>query len=75
MTDPCFDLILCFVWLAVLGARAHTIPDKLRALLALGCFGAKALVRARARPLYLRLRSGINAAVVITTSWCAPACC
>ena len=73
MTDPCFDLFLCFVWLAVLGARAHTFPDKLRAVLALSCFGAKALVRARARPLYLRLRSGINAAVVINTCWCESA--
>ena len=74
MTDPCFDLFLCLVWLSVLVVRAHTLSDKARAALALGCFGAKATVRARARPLYLRLRGGINAAVVIATSWCDPAC-
>ena len=73
VTDPCFDLLHCFAWLAVLVARAHTVSDKLRALLALGCIGTKALVRARARPLYLRLRGGINAAIVVTTCWYDPA--
>ena len=43
-------------------------------LVAMSGTWAKALLRARNRALYLRLRGGIVAALAIVTCWCAHAC-